>query len=128
MAATVLIVDDEPQLLKLMVRIFERSGYQVLAAADGDRAIELVTQRGDAIDVMVLDVIIPPKGAGAVLDAVLPDHPDLHLVMASGDQLADELREKLDGQGGVFVRKPFVPKAILQVVDRMLQGGKFEAG
>ncbi len=119
MVRTVLIVDDEPQLLRLLIRVFDREGYQVLSAQDGEEAIELFHQHMDEIDVLVLDVVIPPSGAVAVLDDVLPRKPGLGLVLASGDRLEDTLSDVVRAQGGIFVRKPFLPKNLVRVVGEM---------
>jgi len=119
MPQTILIVDDEPQILRLLVRVFEREGFRVLSAADGAEAVALFEAHADEIDLMVLDVIIPPGGAGEVLDAVLPRRPDLQLVLVSGDQLAPELRERIAERDAVFVRKPFVPRVLAQTVREM---------
>jgi DNA-binding response OmpR family regulator len=123
MAQTVLIVDDEPQLLRLLARIFEREGYEVLAAEDADQGIELFDRNADRIALLVLDVIIPPKGAVPVLEFVLPRRPELKLVLVSGEQLDDDLKDMLEARGGLFMRKPFPPKALLSQVKDMLAPG-----
>ncbi len=119
MTSTVLIADDEPQLLRLLVRIFERGGFRALAAKDGDAAIEMFEQHVDEIDVLVLDVIIPPRGVAEVLEAVSGRKPSLGLVLTSGDQLSPGLQELLHKQGGVFLRKPFLPKLLLRTVQEL---------
>jgi len=121
-AHTVLIVDDEPQLLRLLVRLFEREGFEVLSAETADVGIEVFDRHAERIDLLVLDVIIPPKGAMPVLDFVLPRRRDLQLVLVSGEQLDDALKDLLEEKGGVFMRKPFPPKSLLARVKEMLGG------
>jgi two-component system cell cycle sensor histidine kinase/response regulator CckA len=123
MAQTVLIVDDEPQLLRLLVRIFEREGFEVLSAETADDAIELFDRHAERIDGLVLDVVIPPKGAVPVLESVRPRRPDVALMLVSGEQLEDELKDMLEELGGVFMRKPFPPKTLLARFKEMLGAG-----
>ena len=72
------------------------------------------------IDAMVLDVIIPPRGARDVLENVLARRPDISLVLASGDDPPDDLRKTLEGCGGRFVRKPFRPGNLVATVAELV--------
>ena len=128
MAETILIVDDEPPLLRLLIRVLEREGLRVLSAQDGEAAVELFAEHADEIDVLVLDVIIPPKGAAQVLDAVLERKPDLALVLTSGDRLEPDLRQRLQERGGVFLHKPFLPRLLLRTVREMASADGAPAG
>jgi DNA-binding NtrC family response regulator len=116
MSATILIVDDEPHLLRLLVRIFEREGYRVLSTDAGDAALETFAAHEAEIDALVLDVIIPPRGGGEVLDAVLARRPGIGVVLASGDQLPEDMARTLAGTRGRFLRKPFLPSDLVESV------------
>jgi len=118
---TVLIVDDEPQVLRLLVRVFERAGHRVLSAANGDAAVEVFTAHAEEIELLLLDVVIPPDGAGAVLERVLNDDARFSLVLTSGDELDEALRARLDAFGGHFVRKPFAPRELLEKLQSWVQ-------
>jgi len=122
MAPVLLIVDDEPHLLRLLVRVFERAGYTVVAVQDGESAVAELDARAGAIDVVVLDVFIPPEGAEAVLDAIPTGVQDAGLVMVSGDALGADLSKRLEERGGLFVRKPFLPDALVDAVRSVTPG------
>lgn len=116
-----LIVDDEPRLLRLLVRVFEGEGFEVLPAADGDTALAILSGHDDplhCIAAVLLDVFIPPRGAAEVLDAVLERQPNVGVVMVSGDRLGNALSTRLEAAGGVFIRKPFHPAAVIEAVKR----------
>lgn len=115
--ATILVVDDEPALLRLVVRVLERQRYTVLQARAGDEAIALFDQHQDTIDGVVLDVVIPPNGVGEVFDHMVSVRPDLMVVLSSGDEPADDLAVRIREHGGVFLRKPFLPKALIELVE-----------
>jgi len=114
-----MVADDEPRLLRLLSRVFEREDYAVLSAETGDAAIALFDAHAAEIEALVLDVIIPPSGARSVLEHVYRMRPDLNVVLVSGDLLADDLRALLDSNGGAFMLKPFLPKELLRTVEGM---------
>lgn len=112
----VLVVDDEPHLLRLLARVLERAGYGLVAAVDGEAAIEAIRAHGTGPLVLVLDVLIPPRGAGAVLDVLEARPLAAGLVMVSGDALDGALAARVEALGGCFLRKPFLPDALLDAV------------
>jgi DNA-binding NtrC family response regulator len=125
---TLLVVDDEPQLLRLLTRIFERRGAVVLAAKDGDEALELFTAHLDEIDVVLLDVVIPPDGVTALLSRMLELREHVGVVLTSGDELPAALGEQLEALGGVFLRKPFSPDSAQAALRRVAAESRRRAG
>ncbi len=119
-SATILVVDDDLVFTRLMVRVLEREGYHVLTAHNGDTAIALYTERPGEIAVVLLDLIIPPKGGLEVLEALLRLRPDLPLVLTSGDTPDEAVRKRLVECGGCFLGKPFHPRALLREIGRAL--------
>ena len=128
MARTILIVDDEPQLLRLLVRVLERGGFEVLSAESGDSALEQIEARGKDIAAVVLDVLIPPRGAAEVLDRLALLAPEAGVVLVSGDEPEDPLRDRVDGSGGTFLRKPFLPERLLEAVRAVCDGATRGSG
>jgi hypothetical protein len=118
--ATILVVDDEPQLLRLMVRVLEREQHKVLSARDGEEAVALFDQHRDEIDAVILDVIIPPDGARPVLAQLRERNPGLRLLLSSGDELDAGLRSEMEALGGRFLRKPYVPSTLLEILGELL--------
>ena len=115
-AATILIVDDEPALLRLVSRVLERDGYTTLSAKAGDEAIVTFDKHRDEIDGAILDIMIPPNGVEEVFDHMMAACPGLVVVFVSGDEPEYALAEKIELHGGVFLRKPFLPTALLELV------------
>jgi DNA-binding NtrC family response regulator len=118
--ATILIVDDEPALLRLIIRVLEREGYRTLSAKAGDEAIVTFDKHRDEIDAVILDIMIPPKGVTEVYDHMVSACPGLVAVFVSGDEPEYALGEKIKLHGGVFLRKPFSPMALLKLVVQAL--------
>lgn len=119
--ATILVVDDEPSLLRLLTRVLERQGYTVLTASDGKQAIDLFDKHLEAIDGVLLDVVIPPNGIGEVLEHMVSARSDLAVIVSSGDTPGPAVSERLEAHGGAFLRKPFLPKAMLKLIESELQ-------
>ncbi len=115
---TALLVDDEEQLLRLMTRILERAGVRVLCAANADEARRLFRENTDEIEIALLDVLMPGGGGAAVLlPEFLTERPELDIVLTSGDALPETLEIELGRIGGRFLRKPFVSKSLLRILE-----------
>ncbi len=121
----VLIADDESQLLRVLIRVLERQGYAVISAPDGKVAVEALRGASEAIDAIVIDAAIRPEGAGAVLEVLAAEQPQIGVIVTSGDQLSDSLRSRLLASNGIFLLKPFPPSALIEAVDDSLvkEGG-----
>ena len=126
---TALIVDDEDQLLRLMVRLLEGAGYRVWGAPDGVEALKLFREHAAEIDLALIDVMHPPgAGASDLLPELLAERPDLAVILTSGDALPEDLEEKLTSIDGNFLRKPFLPKALLRLVEGVGKAAKASPG
>ncbi len=125
-SSRVLIADDEPQLLRVLVRALEKDGYAVVTAHDGDEAIRVFLKAPDEICAVVIDAAIGPHGAASVLTTVARERPELCVVLTSGDQLSDTLRDLLVDHDGIFLRKPFPPSALLRAVEHSMSEGDVE--
>ena len=121
-AVCVLIADDESQLLRLLVRVFEKQGYRVYSALDAGEAWTVFEAHRDEIDVVFLDVLIRPSGVGPLLSRMQAMRDDLGVVLTSGAQLGEDLRANLDASGGVFLYKPFSPATAFEAIDRVTKG------
>ena len=121
----VLIADDESQLLRVLIRVLERQGYAVISAPDGKVAVEALRGASEAIDAIVIDAAIRPEGAGAVLEVLAAEQPQIGVIVTSGDQLPDSLRSRLLASNGIFLLKPFPSSALVEAVEDSLvkEGG-----
>lgn len=115
---TLLVVDDERQLLRLLVRVLEKQGFRVLSAVDANEAERLFEDNASEIDAVLLDVVIPPAGVESLLSRILALRDDVGVVLTSGDELDASLGERLEAMGGVFLRKPFSTEAASAALHR----------
>jgi CheY-like chemotaxis protein len=117
---SVLVVDDDPQLLRLMARLLDGAGHHTRTAATLPDALALFDAPGAEIDLAVLDVNLAASGGGGaaeLLPLLRARAPGLEVVLISGDELPQDLEQALSAQGGRFLRKPFAPKALLRVLE-----------
>lgn len=116
----VLVAEDEPPLERLMKRVLERAGYEVLVARDVPTALEAFATHGERIDIAVLDAAIAPRGCTEILERIGAERPSVGVVLASGQALEGRLRERMLAQDGIFLRKPFAARALIQAVEDSL--------
>jgi len=116
----ILIADDEPQLLRVLVRVLEGQGYTVISALDGKAALEAMRKAPGAIDAIVIDAAIGPEGAGPLLEILAAEQPQVGVIVTSGDQLPSSLRSRLLAKNGIFLLKPFLPRALEEAVSASL--------
>jgi CheY-like chemotaxis protein len=120
----VLVAEDERQLLHLMERLLSQAGYEVLSARDGDEALAAVSAQGGRIGIVVIDAAIVPRGAREILEALGTQSREIGVVLISGDMLEGDLRQLLLDCDGIFLHKPFPPKALLRALEDSLIKGE----
>jgi|GEM_PF-4326144 len=117
---TLLLAEDDPDVRALNRHVFERAGYRVIVAEDGDAALALYNEHADAIDLVVLDVIMPKRSGKDVSDVIKAARPDLPVLFVSG-YAADVVQEKPgSGEGVEFLAKPVTGYDLLNKVREML--------
>ena len=121
MAKTILVVDDERHIVRLVQVNLERAGYEVTTAYDGVEALEAV--RSELPDMIILDVMMPRMDGFEALkklraDAQTKDIPVIMLTAKAQD--ADIFKGWSSGVDS-YLTKPFNPRELLAFVDRIFQ-------
>ncbi|MBN1191518.1 MAG: response regulator [Dehalococcoidales bacterium] len=119
----VLIVDDEPHLIRSLSFLMSKEGYEVFVAADGEEALnEAIEKRPDLI---FLDIMMPRKNGYEVCEAVrqIPELKNTRIIMLSAKGREIDKEKALNVGANDFISKPFSP---LEVVSRVKQG--FQTG
>jgi DNA-binding response OmpR family regulator len=115
---TILIVDDDPDILGAMQTHFVRDGYRVLTAADGNRALALAER--DAPDLVVVDMMMPSKSGFLVLETLKRrGEASPRVVMITGNE--GSRHQAYAETLGVddYIRKPFDMERLLASVRRL---------
>ena len=113
--ATVLIVDDEEPIRRLVDRILQSAGYVTRLAGSGPEALA-AAEGPDPIDLLVTDMMMPEMNGDEVARRLRQKHPALKVLYYTGysDRLFDEKGVLWEGEA--FVDKPAGPKGLLEAV------------
>jgi two-component system, cell cycle sensor histidine kinase and response regulator CckA len=120
---TILLVDDEELVRDLGKRILERSGYTVLTAANGKKALDLYKRERDKISLVILDLIMPEMGGKQCLEELLRIDPKARVLIASGFAADGQTRKAVEIGARGFVDKPYNMKGMLKAVREVLDQG-----
>jgi CheY-like chemotaxis protein len=119
--AKILVVDDEPDIIRFVTKILESRGHQVVTASDGPDALMRVTN--DAPDVVVLDLNIPRMDGFEVCRAIKTDPATKHIpvVMMTAAYVRVEDADHGTNLGAdEYVIKPFLREVLIHNVERLL--------
>jgi PAS domain S-box-containing protein len=115
---TVLVVEDEPVGRDMTTQMLTRSGYRVIAVADGAEAMAQLAGLGEPIDVLVTDVIMPHMSGIELAGLVMDRYPDVGVVMLSGYTAETLNLERVTTRGARFVPKPVTSSQLVMAVQR----------
>jgi DNA-binding NtrC family response regulator len=118
---TVLIVDDEAGLRRVLERFLDRHGYRVLSAGTAEAAYEILGQ--DMADALLLDIHLPTMSGLALYLAIIHRWPALegHIAIMTGDAEAEEVRTWLEHHHCTVIRKPFNLQQVAEWVSSVMQ-------
>jgi two-component system cell cycle sensor histidine kinase/response regulator CckA len=104
---TLLLVEDEPMLLKVTQAILQRLGYRVLAASTPSQAITFVEEHGEAVRLVVSDIVMPEMNGPDLVTRLLAIAPHLKCLFVSGYFTSAILPDGVVKSGAQFLQKPF---------------------
>jgi len=115
-ALRVLVVDDDPVIMRLLRVNFEMEGFDVVSASDGEEAIR--SARNEAPDVIVCDIMMPKLNGLEVVERLRADPrtAGMPIVLLSAKAQASEVQKGLEAGADDYVTKPFDP---LELVERV---------
>jgi CheY-like chemotaxis protein len=116
---TILIVDDEPIVLRVLDRYFSDFGYRVLVAADGRQGMDMYRKHRSQIDVVLLDIDLPIITGEALFETMRNDNPALNVVIGTGFVDETKKREVIAAGVKAFVNKPYVLNELLEICGRL---------
>ncbi|MEJ5358365.1 MAG: ATP-binding protein [Desulfobacterales bacterium] len=104
---TLLLVDDEAEVLEVTACMLERIGYEVLRAKNGRQAVEIFREQRGRIRLVLLDMVMPEMGGAEVFEALKRIDPGVKVMLATGYSLQGEAGELLSRGCAGFIQKPF---------------------
>lgn len=118
-ANTILVADDEPHIRKWLVKFLDREGYDVVAAADGEEAIELFREHAHELLAVIMDQTMPKLSGAEAVGQIHAMNPNIPVFLISGWQESQAARELGGVQLAGFLQKPFKPDEILEKLDTL---------
>jgi PAS domain S-box-containing protein len=119
-AETVLLVEDESQVRKLVYEVLQSRGYRVLAAKDALEAIPLEESFPDRIDLLITDVVMPGMSGRELAQHLAATRPEAKVLFISGYTDDAVLRHGIKLPGTGFLQKPFALEDLLLRVRALL--------
>jgi CheY-like chemotaxis protein len=117
---TILVVDDEEQIVKAYARLLNKIGYDVLTASSGKQAVELMRQHGKGISLVILDMIMPQMSGPQTYEALQEVAPGTKVLLATGYSIDRETQEILARGCNGFIQKPFDAAALSAKLQEIL--------
>lgn len=113
---TALIIDDDDILREMMNVMLSRMGYTVVAAENGNKAVEAAETWNGDIDVAIMDLFLPDIRGDKVCPKILKKHPNMKIIVMSGYGLEDTKILNTEVHG--FIQKPCSYEALGQVLEK----------
>lgn len=113
---TILLVEDAPVIRAYLLAALARDGWTVLTASSGEEALRRSAAHGEAIDVLVADVVLPGMNGGELADAVSAARPDIKVLFMSGTPKEEIYARGLLRSGTPYLEKPFDPSVLLDAL------------
>lgn len=121
-SAAILVVDDEPTVREMAAEMLRALGYETTTAPDGPTAVATVQAQGEAIDLVLLDLIMPGMDGLETFRAIRDVRPDARVVLSTGLN-RDHLAQEVLAEGGAgFVAKPYDLRQLAVAVHEALRG------
>ncbi len=119
----VLLVDDEPVLLRMTAKILRRLGHDVTSAPNGALALHALTSTSEEFDLVITDLTMPLMGGAELIRRIREIRPDLPVILTSGFADTPEGRSIGSAEGVSFLAKPFTRQELTQAVEAVLAQG-----
>ncbi len=116
---TILFVDDEKTIVKVMEATFNRLGYTTYTANSGESALEIYIEKHVQIDLVVLDLGMPGMGGKKCLETLIEFDKDAKVIVASGYSDEGSVKDTGD-KAKAFILKPFTNSKVIQLIRDVL--------
>ncbi len=117
---TVLVVEDDAWVRRMLRRVLERAGHAVTECAHGAQALELLDGGGVRPSLVITDMVMPVMGGAALATRLRQTHPDLPVLAVSGYSRPQDLAV-LGALAVPWLEKPITPQVLMEHVNALLR-------
>ncbi len=118
---TILLVEDEKMIRRVMGEVLEQAGYRVLACADPKEGIDVCQQHAGQIDLLLTDVVMPGMNGREMANRILKILPKLRVVFMSG--YTENALMMQEEPGVEYLQKPFKLETLTRKLAQVLGNG-----
>ena len=119
-SGTIMVIDDEDEVRQGMRAVLEKSGFEVLAAENGQSGVDLFREQSRRISLVILDLTMPVMGGEQTFDLLRAIRRDVPILLASGYDESDAVARIAGKDFAGFLQKPFdIPRLIEAVASAM---------
>ncbi len=119
---TILIVEDEEQVMDVTQTILKRLGYHVLTARTGMEGVNIGRSYDGDIDLAIIDIYLPDMRGNMIYKFLMEVRPNLKVIICSGYAFDDSAQEIINAGAQAFMQKPFRLVALSEKVKNVLEG------
>lgn len=116
--STILVIDDEPNMLQLLERILTSEGFKVKLATDGVYGISLLREENP--DLVLLDIMMPGPDGFLVIDKIRQES-NAPIIMLTAKRDTESIRKAIELGADDFVKKPFRPAELIARINTKLR-------
>lgn len=120
--ATILVVDDEPDMLRLVEAILTEQGYSVITARGADIAIRTFQKMPRRPDLVLTDVVMPGMSGPMLIDQLLQFDPNIRVLFMSGYDDRQVVQRYVVEKGFALIAKPFTLQRLGATVKDVING------
>ncbi|HKD08086.1 MAG TPA: response regulator [Bryobacteraceae bacterium] len=120
---TILVVDDEPEIRKLVTAMLTGHGYHVLTADTGENAVRILNNHPD-IDLLLTDVVSPGMSGPMIADEIAAIKPDIRVLFMSGYDNTQVVQRYIVEKGYSLLSKPFHREELVERIGDLLREKK----
>ena len=117
---TILVAEDDGEVLRLVVNLLEGQGYDVISAVNGEEALEVYDRNPGKVAMAILDVVMPKMGGREAFLALRARNPTLPVLFSTGYTAETIDNDFISANGAKLIQKPFRPNLLFKMVRETL--------
>jgi two-component system, cell cycle sensor histidine kinase and response regulator CckA len=121
---TILVVDDEADVLRLVQSVLTEEGYEVTTAKNADSAMKAFDCLGHSPDLVIADVVMPGMSGPMLVERLREIEPDLNVLFMSGYDDRHVVQRYVLDKGFRLIAKPFTVNSLRKAVDAVIKESK----
>jgi two-component system cell cycle sensor histidine kinase/response regulator CckA len=123
-SATILLVDDEEFIIDVGQAMLARLGYRVMVCRGGQEAVNVITDIGNTIDLVILDMIMPGMDGSTAFNRIREIQPDMPVLLSSGYAMNGHAEKIMRSGCNGFIQKPYNISELSQKIRKVLDESK----